>query len=170
MPTEVVPAYVQPIVDERLILPQSVCAIAFGISVDALRKWRVKPRRRQGRQVLYYLPDLMSYRDLRDENPALSLNLERARLAAAQADRTELEVKQMRSELIPVHAVVETWEPIVTAARNKVLAIPSKLKTAIPNLTNHDLGMIKTIVRSTLDDLANGGIPKGVRPISKRGL
>ncbi len=168
--TDAVPPYVQPIIDERLLMPQFVCAIAFGISVDALRKWRVKPRRRQGRQVLYYLPDLIGYRDLRDENPVLSLNCERARLAAAQADRTELEVKKMRGELIPVHAVLETWEPIVTAARNKVLAIPSKLKTAIPKLTSHDLGKIKTIVRSTLEDLANGGIPKGVRPINKRGL
>ena len=168
--TEVVPPYVQPIVDERLLLPQSVCAIAFGISVDALRKWRVMPRRRQGRQVLYYLPDLMGYRDLRDENPVLSLSRERTRLAAAQADRTELEVKQMRGELIPMHAILETWEPIASAVRTKVLGIPTKLKTAISKLTSHDLAKIKTIVRSTLEDLANGGIPKGVRPINKRVL
>jgi hypothetical protein len=167
---DAVPAYVQPIVDERLLLPQSVCAIAFGISVDALRKWRVKPRKRCGRQVLYYLPDLMSYRDLRDDNPVLSLNCERTRLAAAQADRTELEVEQMLGELIPAHAVLETWEPIVSAARSKVLAIPSKLKTAIPKLTDQDLGKIKTIVRGTLEDLANGGVPKGIRSINKRNL
>jgi phage terminase Nu1 subunit (DNA packaging protein) len=166
--SEVVPPYVQPIVDERLLLPQSVCAIAFGISVDALRKWRVKPRRRQGRLVLYYLPDLVNYRDLREEKPALSLNYERARLAAAQADRTELEVKQICGNLIPAHEVLEAWEPIVIAARSKILALPSKLKTAIPKLTDHDLGKIKTMVRGALEDLANSGIPKRVRPINKR--
>jgi len=167
--SDVVPSYVQPIVDERLLLPQSVCAIALGISVDALRKWRVRPRKRQGRQVLYYLPDLLDYREHRDDNQALSLYVERARLAAAQADRTELEVKQLRGDLIPAHAVLEAWEPIVGAARAKVLAIPSKAKTAIPKLTDRDLAKIKIIVRGVLEDLANGGKSKSAR-LDSRGV
>ena len=56
-----------PVLDERLLLPQSTCAIALDISVNALRKWSITPRERRGRQVLYYLPDLFDYREQRDQ-------------------------------------------------------------------------------------------------------
>ena len=152
----------QPIFDECLLLPQSVCAIALGISVNALRKWRVRPRKRQGRQVLYYLPDLLNYREQRDEKQELNLNFERARLAAAQADRAELAVKQLRGELIPADEILRCWGAIVSVARAKLLGIPSKVKTAIPKLTDNDLAKIKMITRGALEDLANGGKLKGV--------
>ena len=90
----------------------------------------------------------------------LNLNDERAGLSAAQGNRVELEVATMRGELIPADVILETWEPIVGAMRAKILALPSKIKSQIPRLKVADIAKIKTMVRSTLEDLANSGIPK----------
>lgn len=153
-----------PIRDERLLLPQKCCALVFGVSRQAIAQWPVEAREKKGRIALYYLPDLASYREFTiSKHRDLDLQEERARLAAAQADRTELEVKQLKGELIPADEILANWEPIVGAARAKVLAIPSKAKTAIPKLNDKDLAKIKRIVRGVLEDLANGGIPKRAR-------
>ena len=121
----------------------------------------MKPREQRGRESLYYLPDLVAYRLTRDDAEGkLNLGDERARLAAAQANRVELEVATLRGELIPADVILETWEPIVGAARAKILALPSKIKSQIPGLKAKDIAKIKTMVRATLEDLANSGIPK----------
>ena len=148
------------ILDQRLMLPQKVCAIAFNISVEALKKWKVKPRGKLGRETLYYLPDLVAYRLERDESGRLSLTDERARLSKAQADRVLLELETLRGNLIPVDVLLQTWEPLIAAARSKFLALPSKLKTAIPKLTDSDVKKIQKITRSTLESLANAKISK----------
>ena len=156
------------IMDTRLLLPQKVMALAFGVSVQAIQKWRVKPRLTRGKEKLYYLPDLVDYRLNREEPGQLNLSAERARLAAAQAERTELEVAQLKGELIPAGVILENWEPIVGAARAKVLAIPTKIKAAIPKLTDRNVARIKSICRAALEDLANGGIPKQSRSKSHK--
>ncbi|MCH7882117.1 MAG: hypothetical protein IIB69_11210 [Proteobacteria bacterium] len=142
------------------MLPQKVCAIAFNISVEALKKWKVKPRGKLGRETLYYLPDLVAYRLERDESGRLSLTDERARLSKAQADRVLLELETLRGNLIPADVLLQTWEPLIAAARSKFLALPSKLKTAIPKLTDSDVKKIQKITRSTLESLANAKISK----------
>jgi phage terminase Nu1 subunit (DNA packaging protein) len=159
------PALVSEILDKRLLLPQKICAMVFDISPQAIQQWPIKPVTKTGRISLYYLPDLARYRDQQiDDGRALNLQAERARLACAQADRVELEVQQLTGELIPADVILANWEPIVGAARAKVLGLPSKLKTAIPKLTDADLKKVKTIVRGVLEDLANNGIPKSARP------
>ena len=117
------------------------------------------------------MPDLSKFRDQqRDVDATQNLTAERGRLASAQADRVELEVAQLRGELIPAHLILENWEPIAAAARAKVLGLPSKLKTAIPKLTDKDVIKIKKIVRGTLEDLANGGIPRSPKQVSRARL
>lgn len=56
----------------------------------------------------------------------LSLDAERARLAHAQAIRTEIEVSKLRGELIEVAAVFRVWGKVVTDLRSRLLAIPTR--------------------------------------------
>jgi len=143
------------VVDSRLLLPQKLCAVVFNVSAQAIQQWNVKPRVRHGREQLYYLPDLSFYRDQqRDIKTESNLTFERTRVARAQANRTEHEVDQMTGNLIPVEEVLAAWEPIITAARAKILSIPSKLKGAIPKLTDADIAKAKKISREILQDLA----------------
>jgi len=158
------------ILDSQLLLPQKICALAFGVSVQALQRWPIKPRMTRGHEKLYYLPELIDFRLNRDEPGKLNLGTERARLAAAQAERTELEVEVLKGSLIPSDVILENWEPVVGAARAKVLAIPAKAKAAIPKLTDRNVARLKTICRAALEDLANGGIPKRAKANTRQGL
>jgi len=158
------------ILDNSLLVPLRVAAIAFGISETAIKKWRVKHRDKRGRETLYYLPDLIAYRLKRADSGENNLSIERARLARAQSEKTELEVAQLRGDLIPASVILENWEPLVGAARQKVMAIKTKIKTQIPNLTDADLSKVDVICRSALEDLANGGIPKTTKRITRARL
>jgi hypothetical protein len=64
--------------------------------------------------------------------------LERARLIKAQADKTELEVATLKSELVLVDAVESDWLNHVSACRSRLLAIPSKSAFQIATLKEPD--------------------------------
>lgn len=169
-PAKVEPtAFRLPIRDRRLLLPQKVCALVFSVTPQAIQQWPVEPREKQGRVSLYYLPDLVAYRDSQTDKHDLSLNQARARLAIAQAERAELEVAEKTGELIPADVILANWQPIVGAARAKILAIPTKAKTQIPKLTDKDLGKLKSICRGVLEDLANSGLPRSVKHDTRPG-
>ena len=51
---------------------------------------------------------------------------ERARLLKAQADKTELEVKTLKSELIPSNEVEAQWAGLVVAFRSRMLGLPTR--------------------------------------------
>ncbi len=162
-------AFRLPIRDRRLLLPQKVCSLVFSVSPQAIQQWPVEPREKQGRVALYYLPDLMTYRETQNDKQDSNLNAARARLAIAQAERAELELKERIGELIPADVILSNWQPLVGAARAKVLSIPSKAKTRIPKLSEKDLAKLKAICRGVLEDLANGGLPRGIKHDSRPG-
>lgn len=56
----------------------------------------------------------------------LDLVKERARLAKAQADGHELRNAQARGDLLPRSQVVAAWQSIISRARSRLLALPSK--------------------------------------------
>lgn len=158
------------LLDERLLVPQRVAAMAFDITVEALKKWKVKAHSKRGRETLYNISELISYRMERVDANEHDLIASRARLAKAQAFESELRAEQLKGNLIPADILLENWEPLVGAARQKVLAIPAKLKSQIPHLTDDDLKLITEICRGTLEDLANGGIPKRARSVTRAAL
>lgn len=51
---------------------------------------------------------------------------ERARLLKAQADKTELEVQTLKSELIPSNEVEAQWAGLVVAFRSRMLVLPTR--------------------------------------------
>jgi phage terminase Nu1 subunit (DNA packaging protein) len=55
------------------------------------------------------------------------LNAERARLAAAQAGKTELDLAERRGELLDVDVVASLWARLVTEAKTRVLSLPNKI-------------------------------------------
>ena len=59
---------------------------------------------------------------------------ERARLIKAQADKTELEVAEMRGQLIPIEIIEHDWMQHVSSCRMRLLAIPSKSAFQIASL------------------------------------
>ena len=147
------------VLDERLLVPQRVAAIAFGITVEALKKWKIKAHSKRGRETLYYLPDLIRYRVARADQFENKYMEDKARLARAQAEKVELEIAALRGELVPPGLVLEHLEPMVMAARQKMLALHVKCKTQIPGLSADQVGIIQKLARQCLDDISNAGLP-----------
>jgi phage terminase Nu1 subunit (DNA packaging protein) len=91
-----------------------------------------------------------------DEESAGSLTAERARLAREQADSQAIKNAVLRKELVPAVEVVRAWTDTLRAVRSRVLAVPSRLRAALPGLTPADVVAIDAELRTALEDLAHG--------------
>lgn len=88
---------------------------------------------------------------------------EKARLTRAQADKAEMEAKEMAKELVRVDDVLEEWQGILASVKGKLLSIPSKAATLVAVETNPALCqvLIDDMIRETLNELANYGESRG---------
>lgn len=92
---------------------------------------------------------------------SLNLNDERARLAAAQADKVEMENQLLRGEIVRV----DTLEAVLSATGGKIKAqleaLPGALKRRLPSMTAAEVGyvrrevakMLNTVAQMTLEDV-----------------
>ncbi|KPQ07466.1 MAG: Phage DNA packaging protein, Nu1 subunit of terminase [Rhodobacteraceae bacterium HLUCCA12] len=87
------------------------------------------------------------------EEQVLTLTGERARLARAQADAQELKNAALRSELVPASEVERAWSDTLRGLRSQLLAVPSRIRSDLGNLTPADVAKIDRIMRDTLADL-----------------
>lgn len=86
---------------------------------------------------------------------------EKTRLLKAQADRTELEVSELKGLVIPAEDVAVEWGEMVANARARMLAMPSKtahLVIAAESYTEAEEILQKEIYE-VLNELANDGLP-----------
>jgi phage terminase Nu1 subunit (DNA packaging protein) len=138
---------------DRLYLPKKLMAEAFGISVQAFSAWKVEAARRHGREVLYFLPDVIRWRLNRDQDEdgddRLNPAQEKARLDKAKADHEELKVDRLRGTLLLADAVEDAWVGMVMAARAKMDAMPSKLAARLA--AEKDPMKVEQILREELD-------------------
>jgi phage terminase Nu1 subunit (DNA packaging protein) len=91
--------------------------------------------------------------------------VERTRLTKAQADKTELEVQELRGILVRVPAAAEHWRGMVARARAKLLSLPSRIAAAIatPEKVAQCQDLAQGLVYEALAELAGDGIPDDVR-------
>lgn len=81
---------------------------------------------------------------------------ERARLLKAQADKTELEVKTLRSELIPSDEIAAEWAGLVVAFRSRLLVLPTRgahLATGLKEFHEIESGL-RELVHEALNELS----------------
>jgi phage terminase Nu1 subunit (DNA packaging protein) len=75
------------------------------------------------------------------------------RLTKAQADKTELQVKKMRQELIPAEIVERQWATYILNCRNKLIVIPNSLAGQTRAEYAHDEKLIKDAILNALQEL-----------------
>ncbi len=90
------------------------------------------------------------------DDAQVSLADARRRKELALAELREIELAKERGSLIPVRDVELGWVRILTAARTRLLELPTRVKQAVPGLTPKDVETIREIVREALTDLAEG--------------
>jgi phage terminase Nu1 subunit (DNA packaging protein) len=86
---------------------------------------------------------------------------EKTRLLKAQADRTELEVDELKGLMIPAEDVAGEWQEMVSNARARMLAMPSKaahLLIAAESFTEAEQ-ILENEIHGVLNELANDGLP-----------
>lgn len=88
----------------------------------------------------------MSKLTVNDDGQVHDYDIERARLTHHQANKTELEAKVLKGELIPAETVEHVQGAMVGSFRSKVLSIPTKSAGKVQNLS--DLAEIEDVIRA----------------------
>lgn len=100
-----------------------------------------------------------------NDGKAYDYNAERARLTKAQADKTELEVRELRGEMARVPVIVQHWQSMVASMRAKLLSLPGKLAAAVapPEKLQEANEKGQALVHEALAEIANDALPDDVR-------
>lgn len=100
-----------------------------------------------------------------NDGKAYDYDAERARLTKAQADKTELEVAELRAELVRVPLVETHWQAMIAAMRARLVGLPSKIapQVAGPDDLTRVQDMIQAGVYEALAEIAGDAFPDDVR-------
>ncbi|WP_406736438.1 terminase small subunit [Thioclava sp. GXIMD4215] len=90
-----------------------------------------------------------------DAEQAANLSAERARLAKEQADAQALKNGVARGELVKADAVTREWAEVLRKVRSRIMAVPSRVRGALPHLTAIDVTVIDREIRTALEELAH---------------
>lgn len=82
---------------------------------------------------------------------------EKARLVKHQADRAELEVKELSGDLLRASEVNQTWYQMVTHCKTRLLSIPSKAAPIVAAESNAGAvqEILEDLVREALEELSD---------------
>lgn len=85
---------------------------------------------------------------------------ERARLAAHQANKVEIETARMRAELLPVKFITEIMSSSYSVIRSRVLSQPNALKAKFPNKIDTEVFLYaKQLANEVLEELSRVRYP-----------
>jgi phage terminase Nu1 subunit (DNA packaging protein) len=85
-----------------------------------------------------------------------NLTAQRARLAREQADGTALKNAELRGEMIRASEAEARWREVLTGIRARLLAVPSRVRMALPQLSATEITVIDRELRSALEDASSG--------------
>ena len=132
----------------------------FGFRTIKQRLGNLPPERRDGTSHLYdtkkALPLLYTEKKL--EHGTLDLSQERAKLAAAQSEKTRLEAEKLKGSLVDKEEFFLKLSPIFVALRAKALALPSKVAPSLVGLACEDiLYILQDEIHALLVGISNLG-------------
>ncbi|TRD22087.1 terminase small subunit [Palleronia caenipelagi] len=87
---------------------------------------------------------------------AANLTAERTRLAKEQADAQALKNAKLRDELVDAGEVERAWADILRQVRARILAVPSRLRSDLPDLDRPTLDAMDRALRDALTKAAHG--------------
>jgi len=76
---------------------------------------------------------------------------ERAQLARTQREREQLLLARLRGDVMDRNEAAQGWGHICGVVKSSVLALPSKIRQAIPHVTAHDAQIIDRVCRDVLE-------------------
>jgi phage terminase Nu1 subunit (DNA packaging protein) len=164
----------------RVLKTRAELAVALGITAGTLTRWErdgcpVAKKAPRGRPSLFDEKAVRAWRDAVDaarRTPGVvSLEVQRARLAAAQAARVEQQNRVRAGELIEVAELERTLAEILATLRARLLAIPSAMAETLARET--DPRAVHRVLTETIHDalaeLATWRPPTGPDPTDDAG-
>jgi phage terminase Nu1 subunit (DNA packaging protein) len=154
-----------------VIVNKRQLASVFGVSEETITQWMkagmpVRTQRKGTRGNEYETADCIRWYVARDSggDRALDLTQERARLAKAQADKTELEAAELRGDLARYEDISSHWTRQSTACKSRLLVIPSKVAPRVrAAATDMDAAsIIQSEICEALEELSGDGVPERV--------
>ena len=88
-----------------------------------------------------------------NEAKETDLQTERTRLAKAQADRTEMEVGQLKESLIRSDDVIDKWSELISNCRGKLLNTPAKIAHLV--IAADEYSEVEEIIRTEIYEALN---------------
>lgn len=82
-----------------------------------------------------------------------------ARAKHWEAETKELEYRKKAGELVRASDIEARLADVFTHCKTRLLAIPSRAKQELPQLTLKDLEVLEGLIREALEDLADGAAP-----------
>ena len=147
-----------PIASDTLVTQRQL-AFIFKLSSSAISRWPLQPVRRFGREVFYSMAEAVAHRFAADGRP--DLTAERARLAAAQADKAQLDNACRALRLIDVRIAMDAFAAQIANAKNRFIGMGAKMASEICGAVDADAGraaevedLIEREVREILEELA----------------
>jgi len=114
----------------------------------------VEPAKTRGKSKLYYIYQV-AHILLGVDSDDLDLTTERARLAKAQADKTELQLEIDKSELLAVADVERNWSVVTQSIRAKLLALPTTLSVELIDMNQSEIeAVLDTHITNILADIS----------------
>lgn len=96
------------------------------------------------------------------------LSDERAKLAAAQRERVEMENAVRRAELAPVTTLRETLAAVAAACVAHIDAVVPKARQRLPHLSARDLATIDALLKEARNAMAEVGPSSGPKRVRRR--
>ncbi len=85
-----------------------------------------------------------------------NLTSERARLAKEQADAQAIKNAKLRGELVEASEVERTWADALRQLRARIMAVPSRLRSELPDIDPQAIDAMDRALRATLTEAGNG--------------
>ena len=115
-----------------------------------------------GQWLQEYLKNLRAQAAGHKSSEGLDLIQERARLAARQSEKLEIEVAKQQGELLPIAAAIEAINFSNVTVRSKLLAIPSRFKSICSTISPKNIDLLDSLVREVLTELSDVRFPREI--------
>ncbi len=98
----------------------------------------------------------------KSDDGELDLIHERARLAARQAEKLEIDTAKLRGDLLPRNIVTDILNFHNATIRSRLLAMPARLKAQRPELEIDAIIALTALVHETLNELSHVRLPQTI--------
>lgn len=147
------------------LLSKTMMAKACGISTQAFDKWGVKPLRREGRQQMFSVRDVIDNRldhelkkssnQMTHESEVIDIDLERALLTKQQRITQEIKNEILEGRAIPVEASREVIAKILSQVGATLDSLAPNIKRRHPEIEQRIIDFIQSETVKHQNEAAN---------------